>query len=908
MRIFAKRVRSRIAAVFRKEKLDAEMEEELRAHLEMRTDLNRNAGMTPEQARLAALRQFGWVESIKEACREERGLTWVEHIAKDLRFGARMLGKHRGFTAIVILTLALGIGANTAIFSVVNAVLLRPLPYPDPDRLVMLWERSPERGLEQGLVSGPNYLDWKAQSKSFAEMAVCPGWQGSTEFNLILEDGVKKVPGTYASASLFKTFGVEPLLGRVFLPEEDQRQGNRAAVLSWHLWQRDFGGDRDVLGKTLRIDTYGRRDYTIVGVMPEGFGVPSQCELWLPLGWMGVSLTERRSAHWHHVFARLKDGATLEQAGVELNTIQKRLRQDHAGEAVGSEAAVEPLLDQAVGRKMKLAFFILWGVVAAVLLIACANVANLLLVRAAARDKEIAIRLALGASRARIIAQLLVESVMLGLGGGVAGLLLAHWAVKAFVAMAPADIPRLAEAHIDPAALGFTLLVSILTGTLFGLIPAWQFSRPDLNSSLKDSGHAHTGESAGLRPSRMRDALVIGEVALSLVLLTGAALMLQSFGQLLRAERGFRPGHLLVSELDFSVSGFTTWVQPTATRPQASLRRVLENLRAYPGVEFVGAVSALPRRDRNPPNQGFSIFDQPRVAPDARPTAEQKGITPDYLRAMGVPLLRGRWFTEADTLQARGVVLVNEAFARRIFPKEDPIGKFVTMGDGAAPLDATDQYGVAIWCQIVGVVGDLKTLTVEPLAVPEVYRPYWQWPMQNPVLVLRAMGEPAALASAIRAEVKTTIPQLPLPRVRTMDGLLGEVLAEPRWQTWLLSFFGAIAILLAAIGLYGVLAFSVRQRTHEIGIRMALGAQRRDAVWFVVAQGMRLTVIGVCIGTLGAFVLTRVMASLLYQIKPTDPLTLCAVVLLLMAVGFLASWVPARRAAMVQPAVALRCE
>ncbi len=431
----------------------------------------------------------------------------------DLKFALRQWLKNPGFTAVGLFTLALGIGANTAIFSVVNAVLLRPLPYPQADRLVTLWERSAGRGLEQGLVSGPNFLDWREQSQAFEQMAVSPGWQGSTDFNLVLRDGTAKVHGSYASASLFPALGVKPLLGRAFFPEEDRLKGDRVAVLSHGLWQRHFGGDSNVLGRILTVDTYGRHDYTIVGVMPPGFGLPSRCELWLPLGWMGVRLDERRSAHWHNVIARLKPGVSLEQARAELNTIQARIKQAHPEAVISDEVAVVPLLDQALGPNLKSGLLVLWGVVAGVLLIACANVANLMLVRAAARQKEVALCLALGAGRRRVIRQLLVESLMLALLGGGLGALLAWWGVHLFVAASPANIPRLSDVTVDGTALGFTLLISTLTGVLFGLAPAWQFSRPDLSTTLKESGRT---ASASGTTGRLRGLLVVAEVALSL--------------------------------------------------------------------------------------------------------------------------------------------------------------------------------------------------------------------------------------------------------------------------------------------------------------------------------------------------------------------------------------------------------
>ena len=824
----------------------------------------------------------------------------------DLKFALRQWLKNPGFTAVGLFTLALGIGANTAIFSVVNAVLLRPLPYPQADRLVTLWERSAGRGLEQGLVSGPNFLDWREQSQAFEQMAVSPGWQGSTDFNLVLRDGTAKVHGSYASASLFPALGVKPLLGRAFFPEEDRLKGDRVAVLSHGLWQRHFGGDSNVLGRILTVDTYGRRDYTIVGVMPPGFGLPSRCELWLPLGWMGVRLDERRSAHWHNVIARLKPGVSLEQARAELNTIQARIKQAHPEAVISDEVAVVPLLDQALGPNLKSGLLVLWGVVAGVLLIACANVANLMLVRAAARQKEVALCLALGAGRRRVIRQLLVESLMLALLGGGLGALLAWWGVHLFVAASPANIPRLSDVTVDGTALGFTLLISTLTGVLFGLAPAWQFSRPDLSTTLKESGRT---ASASGTTGRLRGLLVVAEVALSLVLLVGAGLMLQSFARLLRTERGFQPEHLCTAELDFSVSGFSTWVRPTATRPQVPLRALLERLRPRPGVQLVGAASGLPRRDRNPPNQTFAVFGRPPSPPEERPTADHKGITPDYLRALGVPLLRGRWFGDADTLEAPGVALINETLARGVFPNEDPLGKFLAMEEsGASSLVATDRFGLRLWSEIVGVVGDVKTLTIEPMAVAEIYRPYEQWPMQNPTVLVRATGDPGALAASIRAEVKSVIPQLPPPVIRTMDDILGETVAQPRFQTWLLSLFGMVALVLAAGGLYGVLAYIVAQRTHEIGVRMALGAPKGRVLSLVIGRGMRLALAGLGLGLLASLALTRLLANLLYEIKPTDPRTFAAVSLLLLSVALIACWLPARRATKIDPMEALRYE
>ena len=823
----------------------------------------------------------------------------------DLKFAFRQLLKNPGFTAVAVLTLALGTGANTAIFSIINGVLLKPLPYPEPDRLLTLWERSPQRGIEQERVSGPNYLDWREQNTVLSDMAVSPGWEGSESFNLVLRDTTTKVHASYASASLFTTLGTKPLLGRTFLPEEDRKEGNRVAVLGYGLWQRHFGADSNVIGQTLTVDTYGRRDYTIMGVMPPGFGLPSDCELWLPIGWMGVNLTERRSAHWHNVIARLKPGVTVAQARTELNAIQARLRQAYPGDTIGSEVDVVPLVHQAVGRNMRTALLVLWGVVTGVLLIACANVANLMLARAATRQKEIALRIALGAGRWRLIRQLLAESLVLAILGGGFGALLAWMGLHLFVATGPNNIPRLGDVALDGMALVFTFAISVLTGVLFGLAPVWQFSRPDLNEALKEGTH---GASAGTVAARTRSVLVVAEVALSFVLLIAAGLMLQSFARMLRAERGFQPEHLLTAELDFSVSGFTTWVRPTTTRPQVPLHELIERLRALAGVQAAGAGSRLLRRENQPPHEPVSIFGRPPLGPEEQPKAEFKGISPDWVRALGGRLLRGRDFTEADTLEAPGVVLINETLARRYFPDEDPIGRRVKMGRSQPPLSATNVWGQPEWSTIVGVVSDVKSLHPHPETVPEIYVPYWQWPMQNPTVLVRTAGDPVMLAEAIRRETKGEIPNLPTPLIRTMDNLLSESVSQPRFQTGLLSLFAGVALLLAVVGLYGVLAYAVTQRRCEIAIRMALGGQKSNVLSLVITQGMKLALAGVAIGIVVALALTRLIRSLLYGVTPTDPVTFAGVSLLLVAVALLACWLPARRATRVNPMEALRYE
>jgi putative ABC transport system permease protein len=589
-----------------------------------------------------------------------------------------------------------------------------------------------------------------------------------------------------------------------------------------------------------------------------------------------------------------------------MNTVQARIARDHPGARIGSTVSVVPLLRQSVGRNMRTALLVLWAVVAGVLLIACVNVANLMLARAAARQKEIGLRVALGAARWRVMRQLITESLLLALIGGVVGTILSFWLVKAFIAASPANIPRLTNVTVDGTALGFTLVATVLTGLVFGLAPAWQYSRPDLNETLKETGRASSG---GVSLGRTRGVLVVSEVALATVLLAGAGLMLQSLAKLLSADRGFRPDHVLAADLDFSVSGFSTWVQATDTRPQVRIQELLERIRQLPGVESAGAAYGFLRQDNRPPaNWPFSIFGRPDALQANRPTAEHDAISPGYMQALGIRIFSGRDFTDADTLNAPGVALVNESFVRRFFPNQQPLGQRVSLDTRPGPLNAKDVYGVPVWYEIVGVVGDVKSLSAQPEPVPEIYRSFWQWPMQRPKLFVRATGDPAALAAELRQETKAVIPNLPIPKIRLLSDYVGESIAQPRFQTELLTLFSGVALLLAACGIYGVLSYSVTQRQREIGVRIALGATRRDVLALVIGQGLRLVLVGGVFGIAAALGLTRVLRSLLYGVRPTDPITLACVALLLVAVALIACWVPARRAMTLDPMEALRHE
>ncbi|MGH9935829.1 MAG: ABC transporter permease, partial [Blastocatellia bacterium] len=574
---------------------------------------------------------------------------------QDLRYGVRMLLKKPGFTSIAVITLGLGIGANTAIFTVINGVLLRPLPYDEPDRLVMLWESNPRRNIEQQPVLSPNLAAWREQSRSFENIAYWPsGVSGGGEFNLVTADGIEKAKCVYVTSNLFATLGVKPRIGRVFLPEEDQLEGNRPALLSYEYWQRRFAADSNVIGRTLTVDTFGRRNYTIVGVMEPGFRFPDQTEIWLPpnfrlVGWDGLP-RDRPGGRWLLAIARLKDGVSLARARAEMNTIQARIEQQRPQSLSGSHVIVIPLLEQTLGARLRSALLILWGVVTCVLLIACANVANLLLARAADRQREIAIRLALGGSRRRMIRQLLTESLLLALAGGVVGALLAHWSLKLLIAFNADHVPRLSETRpvlLDGWSLAFTLSVACLTSLLFGLAPAWQTTRPDLNIALKDGAR---GATEGAPRGRLRNLLVVVEVALSVTLLIGTALMIRSFAQMTRVDRGFEPERLLTAKLDFSTSGFTTWVRATETRPQVTIRELIERLKNQPGVQSAGAASD---------SAGMQITVEGRQTgvEEDYPRTHFQGVTPDYFRAMGIPLLRGRAFTESDALETPRVAI-----------------------------------------------------------------------------------------------------------------------------------------------------------------------------------------------------------------------------------------------------------
>jgi len=811
----------------------------------------------------------------------------MQTLIQDLRYGARMLLKKPGFTLIAVLTLALGVGANTAIFSVVNAVLLRPLQYSDPDRLVQVWQNLPQLGLNQVTVSAPEFLDYKDQNRVFERMAAFRP-QG---FTLTGGAEPERIFGARVSADLFSLLGVAPALGRTFLLEEDQIGGPRAVILSHGLWQRHFGSDTTLIGKSLTLDG---ESFTVVGVMPPGFQFPPQAqnELWANVPFDANDLN-RRGWRPLGVIARLKSGVSPDQVNAELKAIAGRFP---ASGIVPSAYAVS-LQEQVVGR-VRRALLVMLGAVSFVLLIACANVANLLLSQAAARQREMAIRAAVGASRSRLFRQLLVESLPLALLGGGVGLIVAVWIVELLVSVNPGNLPRANEIDIDLRTLGFTLSVSLLTGVVFSLAPAWQFSKLDLNESLKEGGR---GTSVSFRRFSLRSLLLVSEVALSLTLLIGAGLMINSFARLLRVDPGFDPRGVLTMQMALPQSKYAEIQQRAFFFEQA-----LDRIRRLPGVQSAGMTSALPLTGN--PDFGFTIEGRTPSAPGDVPQTGWRAISPDYLQTMGIPLRRGRYFSGQDHEKAAVVAIINETMARRFWSDEDPLGKRIKLGGPQRPYP---------WMEIVGIVGDVKHDGLDTLVGPEMYMPYAQTPFsQMPAglrfpamsLAARSGSDHDSLAAAMRAEIKALDKDQPVTNIRTLDQLLADSISQQRFYLLLLSFFASIALILAAVGLYGVVSYTVKQRTHEIGVRMAFGARAGDVLGLIIKFGMKLTLIGALIGLAGALTLTRLMRTLLFDVSATDPLTFIVVALLLTGVALLACWIPARRATKVDPMIALRTE
>ncbi|MBD0372276.1 MAG: ABC transporter permease [Pyrinomonadaceae bacterium] len=833
----------------------------------------------------------------------------MEGLYQDFLYGLRILLRKPAFTLIAVLTLALGIGANTSIFSVVNAVLLRQLPYPDAGRLVMLWSTMPSQGVPTSGSSMPDYREWRDQNKVFEGLAGF--YYGDVNLSGAGQEP-ERVQGARITANLFDVLKVQPALGRNFLPDEERFGGHTRALLSYELWQRRYGADPGIVGRAISI---GGVPYTVVGVMPKGmpfFDNQPRVDLWTPLSFAPGDNMDTRNNYFVYLVGRLKPEVTIEQAQAEVNAIMARIQSEAKSQGIGGKLV--PLHEQFVGD-VRPALLVLLGAVAFVLLVACVNVANLLLARASAREKELAIRASLGASRARLIRQLAIESLPLGLIGGGAGLLLAVWGIDVLASLLPASLPRHNAITVDARVLGFTLLISLLTALIFGLIPAFQVAKVDMQQALNEGGR---GGTQGRRQGRLRGLLIASEMALALVLLVGAGLMIESFIRLRKVDTGFSPKNVLTMRVALPASKYPP-PKSIEDPPPVGLNfyeRVLERVRALPGVESAGYSSVLPLGAGNSWGKLFSIEGHPMpTSVEQVPVVRFALTSPDYIRAMGINLRRGRAFDEHDTEDAQQVAIISETTAKQFFAGEDPVGKTVWMGppENLLPKEAIEAIGGRFTRRVVvGVVSDVKGSSLDVASEAMVYAPYYQsrregW-SNTLMLAVRTSSAPESMTASIRKEIYAIDPDQPVSDVATMEERLNQSLSQPRFSATLLGMFAVVALLLAAVGIYGVMSYLVTQRTHEIGIRMALGASARDILKMVVGHGMMLTLIGVGCGLVAAFLLTRFLASLLFEVSSFDPLTYAGVSLLLLLVAFIACYIPARRATRVDPMVALRYE
>jgi putative ABC transport system permease protein len=798
---------------------------------------------------------------------------------KDLRYALRQLLKAPSFTAVAILTLALGIGACTAIFSVVNVVLLRPLDYPEPGRIVIVRETQLPQFPEFS-VSPPNYLDWERQTKSYEYLAA----YGGANLNLTGEGEPQRLVGVKATAHYFDAYGVKPVLGRMLLPEEDAPGKNHVVVLSYPFWQRVFGGAHDVVGRAIQLNG---EPYTVVGVAPAGFGLTSKVDAWTPMAFKPDEIAnDARGGHYINVVGRLRPGVTVAQARAELEVIAAQLAKQYPDSNKGWGIFMMPLQDYSV-RDVKPVLYTLLGAVGCVLLIACANLANLLLARATARHREISIRAALGASRARLVRQLLTESVVLSLCGGVAGVLLARWGLDALLALAPTSLPRVTEIHLDSGVLIFSLALSIIAGLVFGIAPAWLAARADVNEALKQGTR---GSTEGGARGRLRSALVVIEVTFALMLLGGAGLLARSFMQLAHVDPGFIPENATLLRLSLPQKKYATPEQQTAFADS-----LLERVKALPGVQFAGVTHSMPLVGDYV--LGFNIEGRPAIAPSDLPNTNYYAVTPDYFRAMGSRLVRGRVFTPQDDAKAPRVAIINETMARQYFPDEDPIGKRINITNGPDT-----------WRQIVGIVGDIKQYGVDKATSAQSYEPFAQVPFSSLNVVIRTNGSPAALLGALRPAVYAVDRDQPIGAIRPLEEIVADSIARQRFAMTLLSVFSGVALIIAAVGIYGVMAYNVVQRTGEFGIRMALGAQQRDVLRLVLSQGGKLIGLGLVIGLAATLAASRAMGSMLFNTSAQDPLTLASITILLGTVALVACLLPANRATKVNPIEALRAE
>ena len=887
MRCFHK-LSLRLRSLFRRARMEQELSDELRFHLEKLVEENVAKRMTRGEARYAALRELGGIEQVKDECRDMRRVNFIENLIQDLHYGLRTLEKSPGFAAVAILTLALGIGANTAIFSVVYAVLLKPLPFSNPDQLVRVFEANQAAGILGDGCSYPEFQEWRRQNHVFSGMAAVQGH----ELNLTGQGEPMVVKVGDVTADFFSVLGVAPLAGRTFLPEDGEQGAAPVAVISYGLWRGRFGADPDLIGRTIELD---KRSFTVVGVMPRNFRFVLDGRgglLWIPVvqdPWFG-GLAKRPTGHWFTAIARLKPGVSAAQGQAEMDALGPRLAPQFRPGDDGWAIRTVSLRNAMTYNATPAALLMLLAAVGLVLSIACANVANLLLARATSRAKEFAVRAALGAGRARILRQLLTESAVLGLLGAALGIGLAYWGVHGLSGLLPASFPRAESIRVDGSVLAFALLLSLGASLLFGMAPALFAADPRLQTTLQESG-GRPGEGKGRR--RARNLLVTAEVALAMVLLVGAGLLIRSFAALMSVNPGFDTRNILKAEVPLPRFQYSTpqqWVTFS--------NEVLARIQAEPDLQDTAIALPLPLAD-GCANLPFRIANAPPLPSGSSNTADYVSVSPEYFRVVSIPLLRGRYFGRQDAMSTPRVAIISEALARVYFPHQDPLGQQLIFG---FPPDEDVKR------EIVGVVGDVRDAALNQTPGPMMYVPFAQAPLWGVGLVVKTSSSASAAAHEIRQKVHEVDRDLPVTDMEWMSEAVDASLTPTRLRTWLLGLFGAIALALAAVGIFGVISYSVSCRAHEFGIRMALGATRREILRLVLGEALGLALAGVGAGIVAALGLTQLISSLLYGVRPRDPATLIALPLLLTGTALLAAYLPARRATKVDPISALRCE
>ncbi|MGA8104262.1 MAG: ABC transporter permease [Candidatus Acidiferrales bacterium] len=899
LRVFA----SRIRGLFTAGRDDQEFERELEIHLAMLTEENVRRGMAPGEARRAARIRLGGSAGLREGHHDLRVARVVETFSQDVRHGLRLLRKSPGFTTVAVLTLVLGIGANTAVFSVVNAVLLEPLPYRDSGKLDFVWSTMISQGIPISGSSAPDFREWRARNQVFTDVAA---WSYG-DFDIAVQgQEPMRLKGAAITAALFPLLGVNPALGRTFLPEEEQWGRHHVVLLSYGLWQSRFAGDPKILGRTIHLDG---EDETIVGVMPRGmpfFDDLPPVDVWAPLAYAPKDEMNTRGNHYLQVVARLKPGVTIGQAQADVSDIAKQLETEYP-ENKGLGGKVVPVREQLVGD-VQPALIILLGAVSFVLLIACLNVANLMLARATSREQEFAVRSALGASRGRLLRLLVAESIPITLLSGIGGVLVAAWAIKLLTALMPSNLPRFNPVGIDGHVLMFTAAASLVTATLFSLIPAVHVSKTDVQESLRE-GARGGNENRGRR--RTRNLLVVVEVALALLLLVGAGLLIETLSALRRADAGFASAHVLTMQVPLSSADFPHGHEDQSLQFFNDLE---QRVRALPGVKDAGITTTLPLGFGSGWGKYVDVQGHtPPTSIDQVPVVRFQMSSPGYMPAIGARLRKGRFFSDQDDQRGAAVAIINETFERQFFSNENPVGKSIRMLPPLNLLPAgspLDQF--APLRTVVAVIADMKDTSMSQPALPTVFAPYAQYKNEGwdpaPMLVVQTTGDALAAASAVRDQVHALLADQPVAELATMDQLRARSLSQTRFIMLLLSIFAGIALVLAAVGIYGVMAYTAVQRTHEIGIRMALGAEPKDVMGLVLKLGTKLALAGVAIGTIAAFGLTRLMSSLLYGVSATDPVTFIAVAVLLGLVAVASCFIPARRVMRVDPMIALRYE